>query len=864
MVARLAAAGFLAAILSLAFSPVLFEGRTFSSAAWVPGVLPTGPASHPARPEAPAPVRDIEGATWVDEPAPYLVHRGLSEGAMPLWNDREGLGLPLLGNPNTGALSPLQLAVNVAPSAWMQDLAWAARVFLLGLFTLGLARELGVGWMGAIAGAVALMLSGQTIEWIEHHPLNTDVFVPAALWAALAIRRTGISGIPWLALAVGAGLLGVKPQSAIMAGLFGLFWLLAETADRAGEEGRPVGLRFGSWVGGLVLGMGVAAVALVPFAETYEGASGLVQAGRTTQSDWALPIAALSSLGGSLAVELQHLPTGAVPDPNLPRGPGLPYAGLAVIAGAALGFWSTRESWLTRALALTVVVEVLRIHGLLPVPLGSVPVLGSINFVKYCFPLYLALALLVARAVDALPGPVAAGALALVVAELLWIVPRGWAERTDPYAPAPWVDALVRLEGERPGRMSGPFVLAPPLVSSAIGFRDLRSIDVLTPRDTYDFVGRLVAPSQGVTWILADPSPLLAATGPGSNVADLRWIVARSALEAATLPAAVREATTARRLVRLFGAMERQSIETRSLSGGLHDGGNDRRFHWTCETPCRFTFVFPRLPDHFVVGLAAPERVSLRVRLGTETGDAPLERVPAGRSWHDLWLDPVQNAGAPGTIVLEIDSEAPASIFVGGVGPAEAPELEAVREGQELAYRAGALARLELRHEDEEAHIYENTGALGEAWVASRVVSVEGRDAAFACVAKHAGDAVACIPEDQAAPAELPAGDGRGRVTISESLSGQLRVQTSTRAPGLLVVSRLHDPGWRGFVDGESVALLRANGALIGIPIPAGDHDVEIEYAPASFRIGLAITILSLLALTLLAFRYREPVPGQV
>lgn len=857
MLKRLAGSGLLVVILCAAFSPVLFGDRTFSSAAWLPGVLPSGPAEHPERPEGPPPVRDIEGASWVDEPAPYLVHRGLAAGTAPLWNDRAGLGLPLLGNPNMGALSPLQLPVNLAPSARMQDLAWALRPLLLGLFTLGLARELGLDWIPALASAVGLMLSGQTVEWIEHHPLNTDVFVPAALWAAVAVRRIGLRAVPWLACAVGAGLLGVKPQSAIMAGGFGLFWLIADALDRPKEgAGTLLGPRLAGWALGTLLGVGLAAVALAPFAETYDGASGLVRAGRTTQSLLTLPLASVSHLGGALAVGLQnwvmHGPAGGEPPPA-----GLPYAGLTVLAGAGFGFWATRMSWLTRALAVTIALELLRVHGLFPVPLGALPIVGSINFVKYCFPLYLALALLVGRGLQALPMPAAAVGLVVVAAELLWLVPRDWAERVAPYAAAPWTSELARLEDDRSGRISGPFRLAPPLVSAALGFRDLRSIDVLTPRDTYDFVSRLVAPSQGMTWILADPEPILAATGPGANVADLRWIVSDSPFSADALPAAVRESTTSRRLVRLFGTMLRQEIETRSLSGGMHDGGRDRRFHWTCETPCRFDFQYPDLPEHFVAGLAAPEPVKLGVRLGIRGRDAPLRPVVASTGWKDEWLDLGERTGTDGTIVLEIQSESPAVVFVGGVGPAPSPDVESAREIEELAHRLRALAHLELRYRGEGVYVYENPGALGEAFLAARVVSVEDREAAFVCVAEHPGEAVACVPRDQRDARRLPPGSEGGRVEIVRSEAGKVHVAVEAPGPGVLVLSRLYDPSWRVSVDGRPVESYKTNGALLGVSLDGGAHDVRIEYAPSSIRLGLAITVLAACLIGLVAVRAR-------
>lgn len=855
MVGRLAAGVLLAVLLCAAFPSVLFGGRTLSSAAWLPGVLPTGPVGA-VRPVGPAPVRDVEGASWVDEPAPYLAHQGLAAGRLPLWNDAEGFGIALLGNPNMGALAPLQLAVNLFPSAWTQDLAWLARPLLLALFTFGLARALGSRWLGAFAAAASLLLSGQTVEWIEHHPLNTDVFVPAALWAALAIPRTGRRGIAFLALAVGAGLLGVKPQSALVAGLFGIFLLLAAYADRGVEGGGlRLGGRLASWVAGVLLGVGIAAIALLPFREAYDQASGLVRAGRTTQSEWTLPLTSLGSLGGTLALEIGNLPGGGAAGPGaLP--PGLPYAGLAVIAGAALGLGRTRGSWVSRVLAGAVVVEVLRIHGLLPIPLGEVPLLGSINYVKYCFPLYLALALLLARGVDSIPRPAALAVVVLVAAELLWLVPRNWAERVAPYRPSAWVAEMQRLAAERPGRMSGPVDLAPPLVSAAVGLRDLRSIDVLTPRETYDFVSRLIAPSRGVTWILADPDPLLAATGPGSNLADLRWIVSRRPLDASELPAAVRAGTAARRLVRLFDDLERQETETASLGGGIHDGEGDRRFHWTCETPCRFTFELRRLPEHFVAGLASPEPTSLRVRLGVVDGQAPARRVAADRTWQDVWWHAEGRAGGPGTVVLEIDGDAPASVFVGGVGPAPAPATESRRERRELAFRASAFGRLELRWHDDVAHIYENVDAMGEAAFARRAVSIADRGGALSCVAEAPGERVACVGREDVAPSDLPrAVDGTASVVSSEP--ERLHVETESDRGGLLLVSRLFDPGWRARVDGREQRVLPADGALMALEIPAGRHDVVLEYAPTPFRIGLLVSCLSVLVVAALLWSGR-------
>ncbi len=79
----------------------------------------------------------------------------LADGRLPLWNDAVGLGAPLAANPNMAAWSPLQLAVNLAPSPTLQDRAWVLRVWLLAVATWALARALGCGHpLGALTGRV--------------------------------------------------------------------------------------------------------------------------------------------------------------------------------------------------------------------------------------------------------------------------------------------------------------------------------------------------------------------------------------------------------------------------------------------------------------------------------------------------------------------------------------------------------------------------------------------------------------------------------------------------------------------------------------------------------------------------------------
>jgi hypothetical protein len=78
------------------------------------------------------------------------------------------------------------------------------------------------------------------------------------------------------------------------------------------------------------------------------------------------------------------------------------------------------------------------------------------------------------------------------------------------------------------------------------------------------------------------------------------------------------------------------------------------------------------------------------------------------------------------------------------------------------------------------------------------------------------------------------------RITLYEP--DRVSIATQAAAPGLLVVSEIYESGWRAYVDGDEVEILPTHHALRGIPIPDGEHTVEMHYDPLSLRVGLWIS----------------------
>lgn len=77
--------------------------------------------------------------------------------------------------------------------------------------------------------------------------------------------------------------------------------------------------------------------------------------------------------------------------------------------------------------------------------------------------------------------------------------------------------------------------------------------------------------------------------------------------------------------------------------------------------------------------------------------------------------------------------------------------------------------------------------------------------------------------------------------------SGELRVEVSTEAPGLLIVSQQYYPGWNAYVNGKPAQIYAVDGILRGVFLEPGDHVVEFKYRPLSFMIGGILSTVFLL-----------------
>ncbi len=157
--------------------------------------------------------------------------------------------------------------------------------------------------------------------------------------------------------------------------------------------------------------------------------------------------------------------------------------------------------------------------------------------------------------------------------------------------------------------------------------------------------------------------------------------------------------------------------------------------------------------------------------------------------------------------------------------------------------------------------VYENTRAMPRAWLAFEAIPVAPEQALAAIRTSVLPDGrnfdpVRQVLTEKVIPIHGANPEGTARVIRHEDTNWEISAQSNS--PSLLVIGQNYYPGWQATVDGSPVDLLRVNYSQQGLPLPAGDNQVTLEFRPVSFMRGLVISSISLVGLFYLFWRTRQ------
>ncbi len=170
---------------------------------------------------------------------------------------------------------------------------------------------------------------------------------------------------------------------------------------------------------------------------------------------------------------------------------------------------------------------------------------------------------------------------------------------------------------------------------------------------------------------------------------------------------------------------------------------------------------------------------------------------------------------------------------------------------------------------DPAVNIYRNETALPRALMVYHALPAPDQQAAWDLIHQPGFDPASTVvlegigagEGDAPTLGELPSVPGGSRVVRYGTDS--LEIEVESPAAGYLVLSDPYYPGWQAEVDGNPAEILRANYAFRAVRVPAGMHRVTMAFTPATWRGGLAITLITILLLTVGAvLAWRRPARG--
>jgi hypothetical protein len=308
----------------------------------------------------------------------------IRQGRLPLWNPHAGCGAPHLASGQSAVFDPFHLIAYLSdvPTAlgWMA----ALRLWVAGMGSFLLARSWGLGRAGCWFAGLVFPFSGFLIVWLLYPVTPVAIWLPWLLLATDRVRnRPDRRSVASFATVVGLLILGGHIQTSahvLLAGGLYFVWRLIDDRRPAGIQAR----RVWAWCAGILLGLALAAVQVVPLACYLAKSPVWADRQRETRPWWTLsPPRLLDSICTALPYVYGSQRRG---QPNLARALGVHnlnesaggYAGLATLLWLApLGLGEVGRRREAGFLAMLVVVGAMGAFRLPPVDnlLRALPVL---------------------------------------------------------------------------------------------------------------------------------------------------------------------------------------------------------------------------------------------------------------------------------------------------------------------------------------------------------------------------------------------------------------------------------------------------------------------------------------------------------
>lgn len=189
-----------------------------------------------------------------------------------------------------------------------------------------------------------------------------------------------------------------------------------------------------------------------------------------------------------------------------------------------------------------------------------------------------------------------------------------------------------------------------------------------------------------------------------------------------------------------------------------------------------------------------------------------------------------------------------------------------------LTHESPRLTGFDLLATAEGVSLYENRNAMPRAFFAGEVIEAPNSRASLDALRDPDFNPLTTTVIETTDPPSLNRTGYKSRpsdsAVIVQDKRNRVVVETTNPEDGLLVLSDNYYPGWRAYVDGSRVEVLRANHTMRAVKLPAGRHMVSFVFVPASFftsvYISVVVAIVILLTLIVAAVKRRRSISHDI
>jgi hypothetical protein len=104
-----------------------------------------------------------------------------------------------------------------------------------------------------------------------------------------------------------------------------------------------------------------------------------------------------------------------------------------------------------------------------------------------------------------------------------------------------------------------------------------------------------------------------------------------------------------------------------------------------------------------------------------------------------------------------------------------------------------------------------------------------------------------------APPSVAPCANGQDDVQLKEDQGSRVGISARLACAGMVVVSDTYYPGWSAWVDGKASPIYPVDGAMRGVVVPAGQHQITMRYRPPVVYEGAALSLVGIVGAIVLA-----------